>query len=109
MSLVWEMFSHSNDCNVQSSAYTTFIHAAFIIFFKSISFTAQRTCTPSYSQCPNNSQNVRTGKTITKIVSFYSVTFTKGDNLRLHVDISPLPVVNVSNACSMHIPVTSYK
>jgi len=46
---------------------------------------------------------------ITKIFSFYSVTFTNGDNLQLHVDISPLPVVNVSNTRSMHIPVTSYK
>jgi len=36
------MFSHSNDCNVQNSAHTTFIHAALIIFLKSLSFRAQR-------------------------------------------------------------------
>ena len=50
-------------------------------------------CILRYSQCPNNSQNVRTGKTITKIFSLYSATFTNGDHLQIFTDISPLPVV----------------
>lgn len=70
-----------------------------------------RTCILSYVylQCSNNSENVQIGETITNIFSFYNVTFTKGDNLQLHADISPLPAVNVSNARSMHIPMTSCK
>jgi hypothetical protein len=61
-----------------------------------------RTCIRRYVylKCLDTSQNVRIGETITNIFSFYTVTFTKGDYLQLHADISPPPVVNVSNAYS---------